>query len=51
MKKTYINPEMEVVSLETPQQLLAGSTPGYGGAGGGAADARFLDDDLGLVGE
>ena len=28
MKKTYINPMMEVVVLNTDQQLLAGSTLG-----------------------
>lgn len=51
MKKTYISPEMEVVILDTPQHLLAGSTPGYGGAGGGAADSRFFEEDLDLLQE
>lgn len=27
MKKTYMNPEMEVVDMMTQRQLLAGSTP------------------------
>ena len=39
MKKTYINPEMEIIKLQSQQQMLAGSakaisdeTPGEWGA-------------------
>ncbi len=35
MKKTYINPEMEIYSIDAQQQLLAGSDPQLGGEYGG----------------
>ena len=31
MRKDYIMPQMEVVEMTMGRQLLAGSTPGYGG--------------------
>ena len=31
MKKTYINPVMQIVKIQQTTQILAGS-PGYGGA-------------------
>ena len=44
MKKTYINPEMEIVKIET-QQLIATSGPGVGGQyGGGTPEGRLMDD-------
>ncbi len=43
MKKQYINPEMEVIKVESPQ-ILAGS-PGLGGEfGGGSVLGREFDD-------
>ena len=30
MKKTYINPEMEIVEIKMQQQMLAGSDPVLG---------------------
>ena len=38
MKKIYVTPQMEVVEIASSVQLLAGSTPGYGG--GGNADPQ-----------
>lgn len=45
MKKTYINPEMEIVKIET-QQIIATSSLGMGGGTipPGSADSRFFDD-------
>ena len=44
MKKTYINPEIEVVKIQT-QQMLAGS-PGLGGEyGGGTPESREDNDE------
>ena len=43
MKKTYINPEMEIVKLKFQNQLLAGSLP-KGEYDGGGVGARPLDD-------
>ena len=49
MKKTYINPEMYIVKIESQQQIMAGSTLGLGfGEGkqdGGAACGREDDWD------
>ena len=47
MKKTYINPKMEVVEMNH-QTLLAGSTPGLGGKYTGGdilAPEQSIDDD------
>ena len=47
MKKEYVKPQMEAIELKQNSSLLAGSTPGYGGAGGGEGDApAMLEDDL-----
>ena len=43
MKKEYIKPQMEVVEIASSVQLLAGSTPGYGG--GGNADPQAPEFD------
>lgn len=46
MKKTYINPEMEVIKLET-QQIIAASVPfSSTPVDPGSADSRDLDLDL-----
>ena len=54
MKKTYINPQLEVIKINVSNQLLAGSTLGLGDAGS-ASDAEgrefFDDDDLSLFNE
>lgn len=44
MKKTYINPEMEIVKLKFQNQLLAGSLPKGGEYNGGGVGARPLDE-------
>ena len=45
MKKTYINPEMEIVKMKIQQHLLDGSVvegPGYGGEGSAdEAEGKF----------
>ena len=55
MKKTYINPVMDVIEIKANHQLLAGSVTiatlegldDYGGElMGGSADAREFDFDL-----
>lgn len=48
MKKTYINPELEVVKIQT-MQMLAASDPGLGGGDFGGGDpilAPELSDDI-----
>ncbi|MBR1545799.1 MAG: hypothetical protein IJ633_03235 [Prevotella sp.] len=55
MKKTYINPEMEIIKIQTPQ-ILAGSDPSLGGdLGGGdpilSREGDDMDDLLDLLGE
>ena len=48
MKKTYINPELEVVKIQT-MQMLAASDPGLGGGDFGGGDpilAPELGDDF-----
>lgn len=49
MKKTYINPVMNIVKIESQQQIMAGSTQSMGiGSGtkdGGAACGREYDWD------
>ena len=49
MKKTYINPVMQVIKIET-QQMLAVSNPnvsvGSGSVGAGDVDAPGMDDDM-----
>jgi len=44
MKKTYINPELEVVILKVQQQILAGSDPQLGGEYGGGEILGHEDD-------
>ena len=45
MKKTYKNPEIEVVKIASKSQMLAGS-PGLGGEyGGGTPEGHFTDED------
>ncbi len=43
MKKTYINPTMDVVELNMAQQLLAGSAARFDDLGGG--EVNLVDDD------
>ncbi len=47
MKKTYINPTLEVVKINTGAQLLAGSTipTGTTPTDPSGSDARWFDDD------
>ena len=45
MKKIYVTPQMEVVEIASSVQLLAGSTPGYGGGGNADPQAPELDLD------
>ncbi len=49
MKKTYINPTMTIVKIQTAQ-MLAASEPGYGGnttetSGNLSRESSFWDDD------
>ncbi len=48
MKKIYINPEINVVKIQ-PAQMIANSTPGYGGTtnetSGNAAKGSWSWDD------
>ena len=49
MKKTYMNPKMDVIEIKGHQMLLAGSTPELGGTYGGGtilAPELTLDDDF-----
>ena len=48
MKKTYINPEIEVVEIQIQQQMLAGSTVQTGSTptDPGDSDAHEFDLDL-----
>ena len=48
MKKTYINPTMTIVKIQTAQMLAA--SPGYGGSttetsGNLSRESSFWDDD------
>ena len=47
MKKTYINPEMEIIEIKM-QQMLAASTLGINEeeVGGGSALGHEFDDDF-----
>ena len=45
MKKTYINPTLEVVEINTSAQLLAGSTQIPGGGSTDQNLSREFDDD------
>lgn len=45
MKKQYISPEMEIVTLHTQQVIAVSGGFGGGGKGGGAAVSREFDDD------
>lgn len=47
MKKTYKNPEIEVVKIAAKQMLLETSTRGFGGdvTDTSGADAHFFDFD------
>jgi len=48
MKKTYINPELEVVKIKTNQYLLAGSPDGaHEEVGGGEILGREDEFDFG----
>ena len=48
MKKTYINPEMNVVKMTTHQQVLTASNPnvgiGSGSVDAGSVESRGWDD-------
>ena len=49
MKKTYINPQLEVIKINASNQLLAGSTLGLGSGDknpASEADSRWLADDM-----
>ena len=52
MKKTYINPTLEVVEIEIKNQLLAGSDPVLGAEYNSSTDGdplgRELDDEFGF---
>ena len=43
MKKTYINPAMEIVKIETQQIIAASLGMGDGDKAPGGADSRFFD--------
>ena len=48
MKKTYINPELEVIKINASNQLLAGSTLSLGSGDkdpASEADGRWFDND------
>ena len=50
MKKTYINPTMTIVKIQTQHQMLAAPEPGYGGtttstSGNLSRESSFWDDD------
>ena len=50
MKKTYINPTMTIVKIQTHHQMLAGSEPRYGGtttktSGNLSREGSFWEDD------
>ena len=47
MKKTYINPEMEIIKIASQQQMLAGSTvpTGTTPTDPASSDAPFLEGD------
>jgi hypothetical protein len=44
MRKEYIKPQMEVVEIKSSVQVLAGSTPRYGGGGNADPQAPELPD-------
>ncbi len=44
MKKKYIKPQMMVAEIPMGLQLLAGSTPGYGGGGSGDPQAPEFEE-------
>ena len=44
MRKEYIKPQMEVVEIMSSVQVLAGSTPGYGGGSNVPPQAPELTD-------
>lgn len=49
MKKTYINPEMEIVEIKMQQQMLAGSVginPGASPIDPSYADGREFGDEF-----
>ena len=47
MKKTYINPEIEIVKISSQQQMLAGSTVPTGDTptDPASSDAHFFEDN------
>ena len=47
MKKTYINPTLEVVEIEIKNQLLAGSDPVLGAEYNSSTDGDPLGRELG----
>ena len=49
MKKTYINPTMNVVKLNFCQQLLAGSAARFDDLGGGEVDLSNETIDDGAI--
>lgn len=42
-KKTYIQPQMEAYEIKM-HSMIAASTPGYGGPGGGSGQAPMMPD-------
>lgn len=46
MKKTYINPTMEIVKVATQQMLAASEQVGFGSSVSSAAGAEGHDDDF-----
>ncbi len=49
MKKTYINPEMEVVTIQHPCALLAGSTEVLEFVIGGDTEVPISDQDTHIL--
>ena len=44
MKKTYINPELQVIKIETQQIIAASIGMGSGDKSPSGADGRFFED-------
>ena len=51
MKKTYINPKMEVIKMEIQQVIAASIGIGAGDKAPSEADTRELEELLNLYGE
>lgn len=45
MKKTYINPTMEIVKIASQTQMLAGSNPTLGGSYDGSSSILSRESD------